>query len=239
MDLKKVVLDFANFPCPHCGFSDTHKIVGPGQESKAFKYLRRVSGKDDVFDEYEQRHILLSCARCDRETYRLIENGPVRIFTGQTSRPSGGPPPDRSQSKLRIVHQYPVGVPARGAGVPADVLAAMEEAEKCLAVGAPHACGTMVRRAVDALGRDKKATGADLYARLDDLRKRGVITQDLYEWAEELRVAGRHGAHPEWEDLTLEKADYAVLLLREIVKFVYILPAERASRRLKENAKKK
>src|SRR5260370_27699132 len=117
---------------------------------------------------------------------------------------SGGEP-DSSRRRTQVLHQYPVGIPPTHVKLPADVWSAMAEAEKCLAVAAPNACGTMVRRAVDALAQHKKAKGKDLYGRLADLKNKGVITPDLYEWAEELRVAGRHGAHPEWEDLDMKK----------------------------------
>ena len=86
---------------------------------------------------------------------------------------------------------------------------------------------------------DKNATGKDLYDQLKDLRERQEITSDLWAWAEELRVVGKHGAHPEWEDVTIEDADYAIRFLREILRYVYVNPAERAARRLKESSTKK
>lgn len=46
------------------------------------------------------------------------------------------------------------------------------------------------------------------------------------------------GAHPEWEELSQEETEYAVRFLREILRFVYINPAELAARRLKETKKK-
>jgi hypothetical protein len=89
------------------------------------------------------------------------------------------------------------------------------------------------------LCQEKGASGKDLHDQLRDLRDRNVITPDLWEWAEELRVVGKHGAHPEWEDVTMEDADYAVRFLREILRYVYINPAERAARKLKETSAKK
>jgi hypothetical protein len=48
---------------------------------------------------------------------------------------------------------------------------------------------------------------------------------------------GRAGAHPEWQEVAQGDADYAVRFLREIIRYVYINPAELASRRIKETAK--
>ena len=123
--------------------------------------------------------------------------------------------------------------------VPGDVMNAAIEAEKCLAIGAYNACGVMARRAIDALCQNKSAAGDDLYRRLQHLRDTHAITPDLFEWAEELRIVGRSGAHPEWEEVSPEEADYAVRFLREIVRYVYINPAERDARRLKETKKKR
>jgi hypothetical protein len=123
--------------------------------------------------------------------------------------------------------------------LPSDIAPAVLEAEKSLAVGAPNGCGVMCRRAMHVLCQDKGATGKDLHDQLKDLKDRNVITPDLWEWAEELRVVGKHGAHPEWEDVTIEDADYAVRFLREILRYVYINPAERTARKLKETSAKK
>jgi nicotinic acid phosphoribosyltransferase len=115
----------------------------------------------------------------------------------------------------------------------------MVEAEKSLSVGAYNACGVMARRAMHCLCSDKGAKGKDLYDQLLYLKDNNLITPDLWEWAEELRIVGRSGAHPEWEEVTPEDADYAVRFLREIIRYVYINPAERAEKRLKESKKKK
>jgi hypothetical protein len=111
----------------------------------------------------------------------------------------------------------------------------MVEAEKCLAVGAPNACGTMARRAIHCLCQNKKATGDNLYKQLKSLRENGTITDDIWEWASDLRMIGRDGAHPEWPDVSPEDADYAVRFLHEIIRYVDINPWERAQRRSKKS----
>ena len=81
------------------------------------------------------------------------------------------------------------------------------------------------------------ASGSDLYKQLKQLADDHLITPDLWQWAEELRVLGRNGAHPEWPEVSHEDAEYGVNFLREIVKYVYILPYERSQRRVKETSK--
>jgi hypothetical protein len=96
----------------------------------------------------------------------------------------------------------------------------------------------MTRRAMHSLCENKKAEGRDLFAQLEFLRDNHAITPDLWEWSEELRVLGKHGAHPEWEEVDADDAEYGVKFLREIVKYVFVLPFERSQKRIKENSKK-
>lgn len=173
--------------------------------------------------EYEveskvRRHRIYQCVGCRSQTYLLCEEDVFR----QT-----------------VLHQFPISNPSIHRSVPDEVKKAMTEAERCLSVKAPNACGTMARRAMSALCQDKEAKGKDLYEQLLDLRTRHIITPDLWEWAEELRVVGRSGAHPEWEDVSPDDAEYAVKFLREIIKYVYVNPSERAEKKLKETKKKK
>ena len=97
----------------------------------------------------------------------------------------------------------------------------------------------MTRRAVHSLCEDKKAVGKDLYKQLEDLKTRQLITPDLCEWGHSLRILGRDGAHPEFPEVDREDAEDGVKLLREIIKYVYILPYETALKRGKKAAVKK
>jgi hypothetical protein len=138
-----------------------------------------------------------------------------------------------------VIHQWPVPTPSAHESVPQDVKKATIEAEKCLSVGCFNACGTMTRRAVDAICEDKGAEGENLYKKLERLKNNNQITPALWEWAEDLRIVGRSGAHPEWPEVTAKDAEYAVRFLRDIIKYVYVLPAERQAHRLKETKKKR
>ncbi len=71
------------------------------------------------------------------------------------------------------------------------------------------------------------------------LKEQHFITPDIWEWAEELRILGRSGAHPEWEDVKPSEADYGMRFLEEIIKYVYVNPYERKQMKLKETKKKK
>lgn len=177
-----------------------------------------------------RRHLVYQCVGCNKDTYFFYE---VQMVV-----PSPTPRLDDRRAptvSAKVLHQYPLAIPTLHESVPKPVKLAMIEAEKSLAVGAHNACGTMARRAIHSLCQDKKATGADLHKKLKSLRENGTITEDIWEWASDLRIIGRDGAHPEWPEVSPEDAEYAVTFLHEIIRYVYINPWERMQRRGKNS----
>jgi len=170
---------------------------------------------------------IYNCVNCSKDTYFLVRDK-YRILVGRST----------ADVPSQEIHHFPVTTPTSHQSVPEEVKDAMVEAEKCLSVGAFNACGVMARRAIHVLCQDKKAKGRDLFEQLIFLRDNNLITPDIWEWTEELRIVGRSGAHPEWEDVSREDAHYAVRFLREIIRYVYINPFERSRRKLKETKKK-
>lgn len=228
----KILEKKATFLCPHCEIQSLHLLVETTKELPGYTYS--IWGKDKDRRLYEaqaiRNHLIYRCVNCEKDTYilfqgvaqaRIVDKGLVTIE-----------PP-------KIIHKFPVASLSIHISVPENVKRATFEAELCLSVGAYNACGVMARRAINSLCQDKGAKGKDLYEQLQFLRNNHMITPDLWEWAEELRVVGRSGAHPEWEKVSADEADYAIRFLREIIRYVYINPYERAQRRLRETKKKK
>lgn len=227
--------DQATFDCPHCRIRSLHIL---SQQTKASPITYSVviparferGGGDAIEQLY--RHYIYNCVNCQKDTYFLVkEAGGYVIGEGRRMQPISSP--------RIVVHQWPVPTPSMHEAIPDSVRKAAVEAEKCLGVRAANACATMTRKAMEAMARDKGAKGADLYGRLKDLKERNLITPDLWDWAEDLRILGRSGAHDEWEDVSAEDAEYGVQFMREILRYVYINPSERAARRLKETLKRK
>ena len=227
-----VGLNNAAFLCPHCG------ILSLNQLQSNLAYTDRIRNPKDPADgqlyAIDKRHLIYRCVKCHKETYFLVQDAVVIH-----EQNPGGDRTIKRVAEAAILHQFPLAIPATHASVPVDVKKAMIEAEKCLAVGAWNGSATMTRRAVDAICQSRGAEGADLYHRLQWLRDNHLITPDIWQWAEELRILGRSGAHPEWEDVEPDDATYAVKFLREIIRYVYINPAERNERMAKETARKK
>ena len=217
------------YQCPVCQAATQNTAVGRvvGGEGRATRELEgeKVLGKTMLL------HLVYRCEMCGQDTYFLAETW----FEGRL--PGGRVVHDDT---VVVRHRYPLATMlVRHDSIPREVVAAALEAEKCLAVGASNAAGVMSRRAVHAICADKGAQGKDLFDQLDWLKTNHVITPNLWEWAEELRTAGKVGAHPEWEEMTLEEAEYAVKFLRELLRYLYINPADLLERRLKDTKGKK
>lgn len=228
------VLVSSTFLCPHCNVMSLHQLVGTAPDYNQTITLKGKDGKN-YRSQVAMQHKIYRCVNCHKDTYFLIREAARKwVEYG-----SGLPPGLLAETPSETIHQYPISTPTLHLSVIKDVKNAAIEAEKCLSVKAFNACGVMTRRAMHSLCADKGAKGKDLVEQLKYLKDNNFITPDLWEWAEELRIVGRSGAHPEWEEVSPEDAEYALRFLREIIRYVYINPAERAARKLKETKKKK
>lgn len=223
------------FLCPHCNVVSLQSENGSSEDYSQTILLKGEGGKSYEATVYME-HRIYRCVHCAKDTYFLVRGRVSQIVDGPR-----GPASSALAAKAppEIIHQYPISTPTLDPSVNKDVKSAAIEAESCFSVRAFNACGVMTRRAMHSLCEDKGAKGKDLFEKLKYLRDNNLITPDLWQWAEELRIVGRSGAHPEWEEVSKEDGEYALTFLREIIRYVYINPAERAARRLKETKTKK
>lgn len=108
--------------------------------------------------------------------------------------------------------------------LPSSILASLEEAVACHAVGAYRACALMVRRVLEELCADRNADGKDLKARLQDLGSNVVVPRELLDAADELRLLGNDAAHIEaksYDAIGATEAALAIELAKELLKAVY------------------
>lgn len=86
-------------------------------------------------------------------------------------------------------------------GAKEDVL----EGATCLENGAPRACVVMCRRALGHIANLKGAKGRWLAEKIDDLHKKGLISDITHSMAKPIREFGNYGAHR--EDDLLDRVD--------------------------------
>lgn len=111
--------------------------------------------------------------------------------------------------------------------VPSDVVKDYTEGLVCLSAGADRAAVSMFRRAMqDAMleqGADKKL---DL---IEQIKSTTNLTNDIKDWAHNVRIFGNWGAHPQddlLKDVTQELAQEVRELLEEFMNYVYVMPGK-------------
>jgi hypothetical protein len=90
----------------------------------------------------------------------------------------------------------------------------------------------MARRTLEAITDERGEKTGSLYERLQRLATQ--VPAGIADWAKEVRVVGNMGAHYDpAKKPTLEDARDLIDFLRELMKYLYELPAELARRRNK------
>lgn len=137
-----------------------------------------------------------------------------------------------------IIDQYPKRIPKLDPAIPSDVANDYVEAIKCFDVSACKASVVMCRRALQTSVIGKGASKGHLIDQIDELCTKGIITEDIKNWAHEIRLTGNIGAHPDGlENVTPEDAEDLIKFMEEYLNYVYIMPAKVAAKRAREKAK--
>jgi hypothetical protein len=112
------------------------------------------------------------------------------------------------------------------------------EAAKCSAAEAWLATAVMVRRTLEAIGQEFDPKAKRLLDGLEAMKRQGVISEELLQWAHHLRVLGNHGAHPGDEVVAPEDGQEAMEFLEAIAETIYVLRPkfERMKRRRERTA---
>lgn len=125
----------------------------------------------------------------------------------------------------RLIESFPnVSIDFDSTGLPESVLSSLDEAVKCHSVGCYRASALMVRKTLENLCEDKKSLGGNLKERISNLRTSIVISDDLLEAADELRLLGNDAAHVEakaYDTINEQEVKVAIELAKELLKAVY------------------
>lgn len=112
----------------------------------------------------------------------------------------------------------------------------LKEAYDCFSVSAYRATAVLARRALQKCCIEKGAPDKKLIEQVQWLLDNQIITKDLKEWAEEVRLTGNDCAHPPKkieEEMIVPKddAEDILLLLEKFVDVLYIAPQIAQERR--------
>ncbi len=108
--------------------------------------------------------------------------------------------------------------------LPEKILSSLQEAIQCHSASAYKASALMIRRVLEELCADKNATGQNLKERISNLKTVAVISNDLLEAADELRILGNDAAHVDardYDEIGQDESNLAIELAKELLKAVY------------------
>jgi len=108
--------------------------------------------------------------------------------------------------------------------LPANIVASLQEAIKCHAVGCYRASALMIRRVLEEICEDKGLTGKDLQTRLAGISTVAAIPAELVTAANDLRLMGNDAAHivaKTYDDIGEQEVNIAISLAKELLKAVY------------------
>ena len=118
---------------------------------------------------------------------------------------------------------YPAATQLLDSALPLRVHESYREALQCVSAKAWLAAAVMVRRTLEAIGQEFDPTTRRLFDGLAAMRKSGIISEELWNWGEQLRFLGNTGAHPTGDRVSADDAKDALDFLNAIIHNIYVL----------------
>lgn len=111
-------------------------------------------------------------------------------------------------------------------GIPDRIVNTFSEALSCHAENLHIAAAIMIRRTLEELCEDKKATGNTLKDRIGALQSTVVLPKELFTALDDVRLLGNDAAHIEaktYDSVGPAEIEVAIELAKEVLKAVYQL----------------
>lgn len=208
--------------CPRCGKQSSFDIQVPQPVTYDGRYA--VSHDGTKSQLILDRIAVLVCRHCNQGTAVIEERVQEPVAPRQRAT--------HASVYWRGIHWWPLPEASISPDIPPDIAGAFAEAISTLYANCPRAAVVMARRTLEAVAADKGETTGPLATRLRNLATRGVLPPDLADWATEVRKIGNTGAHFDPMDMaTMEDARDLVNFLRELLRYLYEMPAELRRRR--------
>jgi hypothetical protein len=149
---------------------------------------------------------------------------------------------DQNKGNLKNIYPNPLPEPI-DERIPETIRRDFEEALKCFSIRAYRASGVMARRALQNCCLDKGAKEKDrLVDQIDWLYEQRVITDDLKQWAHEVRLTGNDAAHPRKPEneifVSEDDAKDILELLKQFTNILYVAPTIAEERKKSREDKK-
>jgi Domain of unknown function (DUF4145) len=214
---------YASGLCPRCGKQSSFENKGSTMVTHDGKYVINHDGSRGLSLELDRVTVLI-CRYCTQGTAVIEERVQEPLQTGQR--------PTTANVYYRGIHWWPLPEANLSPDIPEEIASAFAEAASTLYAQCPRATVVMARRTLEAVTADKGETQGSLATRLSALAAKGILQPELAEWAREVRVIGNTGAHYDpLSKASLEDARDLMKFLRELLRYLYEMPAELKRRR--------
>jgi hypothetical protein len=205
--------------CGHCGNKTPHA------QQFAYRHTVLVDETEDgqkFYDDYDW--VAYVCATCGSlSLFGKFDHENVEGMEKYKLYPKGS-------SLLPPSHMMSPAQP-----IPKKIYALYEEVWP-LRHRSPSAFIGQVRRLLEYICKDKKASGADLFSKLKDLVSKGIFPGYFKEITDLMRKVGNLGAHASDAELSIWDAELIDEFFRSVLEYVYIALAKikRMEERIKE-----
>jgi hypothetical protein len=181
------------FECRHCHSSIKLEIVAEYEMTKEIPF----DGQPYLFTF---KYVLCKCDYCSEISLVEIIDEPERIMV-----------------------IYPAEKRFITLELPERVKTSYIEAIRCEKARIPLATVVMVGRTLEALIREFYPDQETLFDGLEKLKNENIISSEIYEWANELRVLRNIGAHAKDETVVWTDAEESMDFLQVILEIIYDL----------------
>lgn len=210
--------------CPRCGKQSSFKAIGTVPVTFDGSYMLERDGRE-IPGTQDQVSVLL-CRNCGQGV-AVVEEKWVGEEAARKQKTGG-------MVTFRGIHWWPLPGAVVQPDVPPAIASAYAEAVTCLSAGAWRAAAAMARRTLEGIAEDQGETKGDLRNRLNALAARNVLQPSLADWSKEVRLVGNAGAHFDiGMAVAQEDAEEIVGFIRELLRYLYEMPAELLRRRSK------
>lgn len=214
--------------CPRCGKQSSFENRGSTMVTHDGRYAIDYDGSRSPALELDRATVLI-CRHCTQGTVVIEERVQEPLRPGQR--------PTTVKVFYRGIHWWPLPEAYLSQDVPEEIASAFAEATSTLYAQCPRATVVMARRTLEAVTVDKGETNGVLADRLKALVTKGILQPELAEWAREIRVIGNTGAHYDvLNKASMEDARDLMNFLRELLRYLYEMPAELQRRRVKRGS---
>lgn len=193
--------------CPHCGNKAPQKLLYRYQFVSS--YIKGLE-KEGEYTPVIKSYFVCACETCNELLLRsaISMSSSIPKDTLFITSPIQWPNPNQ-------LHE----------SVPESIKKIYDEAIR-IRLLAPNAFAVQIRRALEAMCKDRGAKKGTLQVMLKELAGRGEIPPVLAEMTDVLRLLGNIGAHASNDSVTTSQARAINEFFRAVIEYVYIAPSK-------------